>query len=320
MTPVGLILKKEILGSGPISFRRFMDAALYHPEHGYYRRGVNPFGKEGDYYTAEQIQPVFGILISACMKQLFHEMGEPRDFTVVELGAGRCEMAESLSEFRYIPIEVGDDLPEAINGVIFANEFIDALPVHAVVKRNSGFHEMLVGYENQAFCWMEGEPVNEKIALYLSRHASSVPSGTLLEVNLEALVWIENISRHLERGFVMVIDYGYTDPELARFPTGTLMSYRRHAATEDVLSDPGNRDITAHVCFTALQHQASQYGMRKVRFESLARMLLRIGETDQFEQALRGNNQAEIIRRRLQLKSLLFGMGETFQTLLLRKG
>ena len=89
MTPAGEILAAEIRRGGPIPFRRFMEVALYHPECGYYRRARDPFGKEGDFYTAEQMQPVFGILVAARIRQLFREMGEPGGFTVVELGAGR---------------------------------------------------------------------------------------------------------------------------------------------------------------------------------------------------------------------------------------
>ena len=73
MTPAGLILQEEIERDGPITFHRFMDIALYHPEHGYYRRERDPFGKAGDFYTAEQLQPVFGILIAAVMRALASE-------------------------------------------------------------------------------------------------------------------------------------------------------------------------------------------------------------------------------------------------------
>jgi len=319
MTPAGCILRQEIARSGPIPFRRFMEVALYHPEHGYYRRGRDPFGKAGDYYTAEQVQPVFGTLIASCLRSLRSEMGNPPDFAVVELGAGRGEMAEFLSEFAYRAVEIGGAMPDRICGVVFANEFFDALPVHVVVKRGGEFREMRIGFENGRFHWVEGGPAAEKIRLYLERYAAPSHEGALLEVNLDALAWVEEISERLERGYVFVIDYGYTAAEIVRFPAGTLMSYRRHLASGDVLADPGDRDITAHVCFTALQEHASIHNLRTVRFESLARALLRAGEPDQFAAALAGVSDMEILKRRLQLKSLLFGMGETFRTLLARK-
>src|SRR5262245_47390143 len=110
-----------------------MEVALYHPLHGYYRRARDPFGKQGDFFTAEQLQPVFGILIAAAIRALCREMGEPHDFTVVELGSGRGEMAEAFGEWQYLPVEIGGRLPEHFSGVVFSNEFFDALPVHAAV-------------------------------------------------------------------------------------------------------------------------------------------------------------------------------------------
>ena len=137
-----------------------MEVALYHPEHGYYRRPRDPFGKDGDFFTAEQIQPVFGILMAAHIRQLYREMGEPRDFTVVELGAGRREMAEAFSEWNYVPVDIDSGaLPEHFAGVVFSNEFFDALPVDAVVYRNGAFREQRVALADGAFRWHTGEVV-----------------------------------------------------------------------------------------------------------------------------------------------------------------
>ena len=145
MTPLAEILRDEIHRAGPISFERFMDAALYHPELGYYRRPRDPFGIHGDFYTASQLQPVFGILIAERIRNLWQCMGSPEDFTVVELGAGRAEMAEALREFRYVPVDSGaGSLPDRIRGVVFSNEFFDALPVHVAVMRQGAAHELRV--------------------------------------------------------------------------------------------------------------------------------------------------------------------------------
>src|SRR6266566_6860595 len=105
VTPLTDILREEIARKGPMTFHRFMDAALYDPIHGYYRQPRDPIGKEGDFFTAEQLQPVFGILIAARIKQLYREMGEPSDFVVVELGAGRGEVEQALA-CPYIPVEI----------------------------------------------------------------------------------------------------------------------------------------------------------------------------------------------------------------------
>jgi len=318
MTPLAELLRDEIRRGGPMPFERFMRAALYDPVHGYYRRSRDPFGKAGDFYTAEQLQPVFGILVAARVRQLCREMGDPADFTLVELGAGRGEMAGAFSEWRYVGVDLDRGaLPDRFRGVVFANEFFDALPVHAATWCRGSFRELRVGWADR-FVWTAGESVSEEIADYLRRYLPPPEEGAQFEVNLDALAWLERIARALEAGFVFTIDYGFTRAESVRFPRGTLMSYRRHQADENVLEDPGAKDLTAHVAFTALQEHGACIGLETVRFETLAQTLLAAGEADQFAAALESVTEQEQTRRRLQLKSLLFGMGETFRTLLQR--
>jgi SAM-dependent MidA family methyltransferase len=313
------MLRDEIRRDGPIPFRRFMNAALYDPVHGYYRRSRDPFGKDGDFYTAEQMQPVFGILMAARIRTLYQEMGAPPDFTIVELGAGRREMAAAFSEWRYIPVDLAHgEMPERFRGVVFANEFFDALPVEEITFRDGGFREMRVDWDER-FVWAAGPPACDEAADYLRRYFPPPTEGALFEVSLDAMAWQARIARALEAGFVLTIDYGYTRAETVRFPRGTLMSYRRHRADEDVLCDPGATDITAHVAFTALEEHGARLGLETVRFETLAQTLLAAGEADQFAAALAASTNEEELRRRLQLKSLLFGMGETFRTLLQMK-
>jgi len=320
MTPAATLVRDEILRAGPVPFRRFMDVALYHPEYGYYRRSRDPFGKTGDYYTAEQLQPVFGILIGAKVRRMFEDLGKPADFTVVELGAGRREMASAFSGFRYCPVDIdGGDWPENFTGVVFTNEFFDALPVHLTVRRQKIFREVFVDWQDGRFAWADGDPVRGELKNYLERYALAAAEGDIVEVNLEALHWIEHVAGRLERGYVFTIDYGYTVRERSRFPLGSLMSYRNHVAREDVLADLGERDITAHVCFTALEEQGARFGLETVRFETLARTLLDAGEADQFSAALAAASPEEDMRRRLQLKTLLYGMGDTFRVLIQRK-
>jgi len=320
MSPLATLIREEIARRGPICFERFMELALYHPDYGYYRAGRDPFGRGGDYYTAAQLQPVFGTLMAACVRALWEEMGRPEEFQVVDLGAGRGEMASAFSQWSYLAVEVGRGaLPERFQGVVFANEFFDALPVRVGVRRGAGFRELRVAWNGERFVWAEGEEMRGEAADYLRRFAGDAEEGHVAEVNLRALRWLEELAARLERGFVLVIDYGYTAREFGRFPAGTLMSYRRHAALEDVLAQPGARDLTAHVCFTALEEHGARCGLRTVRRETLTQTLLRAGESDAFAAALAAQTEPERLRRRLQLKTLLVGMGETFRTLLLAK-
>jgi SAM-dependent MidA family methyltransferase len=308
MTPLAEILRDEILRSGPIHFSQFMEAALYHPEFGYYRRARDPFGRHGDFYTAEQVQPAFGILTGARVEAVWRDMGEPGDFTVVELGAGREEMAPHFARWRYVPVEVGrGSLPERVTGMIFANEFFDALPVDVVEMREDGPQEMLAGWDGRRFVWTAGPPSYEE---YVRRYFPQAEAGMRMEVNLEALDWMRKIGAALARGYLFTIDYGYTAREAVRFRAGTLMSYRRHMALDDVLAAPGECDITAHVHFTALEEAGAAAGLERARFETLAQAILALGE----------ETVAPVAQTYpMQLKTLLFGMGETFRVLLQRK-
>jgi SAM-dependent MidA family methyltransferase len=316
VTPLETLLRERIARSGPIPFREFMEAALYHPEYGYYRKARDPFGKAGDFYTAEQLQPVFGILIAARIREMFREMGSPPDFAVVELGAGRGEMADALGEWQYIPIETGGNLPRNVRGVIFSNEFFDALPVEAATVIDGTPRQLLVGVEDGRLAWVTGDRVTAAVEEYCRKFC---PQAGMFEANLAALEWMDRIADALQCGFHFTIDYGYVTAEHIRFPQGTLMSYRRHRASEDVLADPGERDITSHVPFSAIEERGAARGLEKMARETLAQTLLHAGESDRFAAALAGATPEEERARRLQLKSLLFGMGETFRTLIQRK-
>lgn len=315
------LIRSAIEREGSISFDVFMELALYAPQAGYYTRGVDRFGKGGDYYTAEQLQPVFGTLIAQYVRSVRDEMRAPSDFRVVELGAGRGDMEPALGEFGYVAVEIGrGSLPKTVTGVVFANEFFDALPVQLVIRRADGFVERRVALVNGKFAFVDGERISDRTLDYVGRWYADARPGSVIEVNLLALEWIGRIAERLERGYVLIIDYGFTNREWIRHHHGTLMSYRGHAASDDVLADPGERDITAHAPFTVLEEYAADRGLQKRRFTTLARFLLDIGEPDHFGAALNAPTESERIHRRLQLKTLLFDMGETFRVLVLEKG
>lgn len=300
-----------------MSFDRFMDLALYAPEAGYYTRARDPFGAAGDFFTAEQLQPVFGRLIREFAESLRSRTGIDEPFEIVELGAGRGEMAAELNGFRYTPIDIARGvMPERVDGLVFANEFFDALPVKVAVRRGSVFREVLVTLDsNGAFRFMDGEPARGDLLHYLERHYTAADEGSIIEAHLQGLEWIDRIASAL-RGWLLIIDYGYTAREWIRHTSGTLMSYYRHSASEDVLAGPGNRDITSHVPFTVLQQRAEARGLSIERFETLASFLLAIGEAGCFASALAASSEQEAMRSRLQLKTLLFSMGETFRVVL----
>ncbi|MEJ7609493.1 MAG: SAM-dependent methyltransferase [Bryobacteraceae bacterium] len=219
--------------------------------------------------------------------------------TIVELGSGRAEMGAAFSCFRYIPVDLRHgSLPVSFSGVLFSNEFFDALPVD--LHLSSG-EEVRVDFDGSRFEW-------------------SPPLGDgIVESQSQRLAWLDRIATALQSGYVITIDYGYTREELVRFPQGTLMSYRKHTALADVLEEPGERDITAHVAFTDLMEHGNMLGLRTILFETLAQFVLRIGGADNFESALAADTELEGLKLRLQLKAILFGMGEGFRVLVQHK-
>jgi SAM-dependent MidA family methyltransferase len=312
---------------GPLPFDRFMEQALYHPELGYYCRARDPFGTAGDYFTNAQVQPVFGRLLAQQFARWRQELAAGEEFAIVELGAGRGETAREvravLPDVRYLEIERrSGSLPESVTGLVFSNEFFDALPVRVVRFEQTGWRERLVRLEAGRLQWTGGPEPPPDVLAYLERFVPEPAPGQVVEAGLEALRWLERVARPLQRGYVLTIDYGYTAAEIVRgrrFPQGSLMSYRGHAALNDVLAHPGEQDITAHVNFSALVERGRELGLKAEPLQSQAQFLLSIGQADEFRSALKAASGREAHRLRMLLKTLLFGLGETFQVLVQRK-
>jgi SAM-dependent MidA family methyltransferase len=301
------ILCDEIQRSGPITFARFMELSLYHPQFGYYRT-ADRFGVRGDFYTAEQLQPVFGEVVAHFVEKLTKERRWDEGFGVLELGAGRAEMADALARWRYCAIDWNlSPLPSEWRGLIFANEFFDALPVHLLVKRNS-WRELYVDCDSGQLCFSEGALSSADLAAYAQEYGTEFPDGGLLEACLAVDEWCLRLSTILLEGDLIVIDYGYQPRELLRFPQGTVLGYARHRASTSVLSNPGERDITAHVNWSWVRTCAERSGFHFHSSYTLATWLLTIWD----EEELRRRWSRADLRWQLQWKQLLFGLGETF--------
>lgn len=324
-SPLEAKLAERIERHGPLLFSEFMEAALYDPEHGYYsaaRRALaEPTGIAGDYYTAAQVQPVFGRIVREALRRIREELSLPEPCTVADWGAGRRLMGEFLGGFRYLPVEAGQAAPSPFEGIVFTNELFDALPVDVVHGTAEGCRLRRVAWREGAFRWIDAEPVAGEWEEYARRLEERLRENGewILEIPVRMEAVLRQISSVVRRGALIIIDYGYTEREVIRFPRGTLMSYRRHAASEDVLRNPGLQDITAHVPFTLLERMAARMGWKAGGLENLSSWLLRAGERDMFAAALHADSEDHAARLRLQLKTLLFGMGETFRVLELRR-
>jgi len=309
-------IANEIRNGGSIPFARFMELALYEPKLGYYRNGRDPFGVPGDFYTAEQLQPVFGEMVAAYTARCAEDAGGASDFSVLEIGAGRAELEPFLRRWRYVPFDFGRGaLPKSVTGLVIANEFFDALPVHLLRKERNDWLELCVGLKGNEFVFVQSGEIPAELIEYARRYARDVEEGSIVEASLAALEWIACISRILDRGRLLVIDYGYEAKELRRFGQGSLIGYRRHQAKDDVLAAPGTKDITAHVNFTALRDAARRSGFLERKTCAFAEWARSLWDEEEFRLRWETANR----RWRLQWKQLVFGLGETFRVMELKK-
>ena len=316
------IMASEIRANGPMPFHRFMELALYHPRFGYYAGTRDPFGHEGDFYTNAQLQPVFGRLVAQQLDRWRRAMGSPDSFTVLELGPGRGETGDEIRrcmpDVNWIPVEHDGCWPDRpVVGAVFCNEFFDALPVDLVERRGNGWIEWRVGLSESGFAWQPG-------GCHVTRRGlPRIGEGRRIETCERQVAAMERIDSVLAQGWVLAIDYGYTHDEVeraGRFPDGSLMGYSRHRADPDVLVEPGRRDITAHVNFSALEDCGRAAGLEVFPLQTQQAFLLGVGEPDSFAYALAAGTEMRRTALRMLLKSLLFGLGETFRALVMRKG
>jgi SAM-dependent MidA family methyltransferase len=313
MTPAGEKIASMIRRCGPLRFAEFMETALYDAECGYYTSGRKVFGREGDFYTSEQIQPVFGRLVAAAAETWRQQCAG--EFRLVEWGAGRGEMEEQLGRFNYAAVDRGrNSAPARFEGAVFSNELFDALAVDAAKRSQGLWRLMRVGLEDGQFVWMESEELEGEWLEYALRAGSFIEEDeALIELPVSLKQMLAEIGGRLVRGQIVAVDYGYTERELRRFPAGTLMAYRKHQASCEVLRNPGEQDITAHVPFTYLLESAAAMGWRDGRLRTLSQWIMEECGECGVEKAVEAESEAERVRLRLKLKTLLFGMGESFR-------
>ena len=328
-------LEQRIQKDGPLSFRDFMEEALYHPEFGYYSSPRNPVGKDGDFFTSSDLDPVFGKLLSRRFQAMAEELNvPPESFTVVEIGAGRGLLARDILQSRRFPyqilersaamcerqrhtlagfdVEWIDELPSYLTGCVFSNEFFDALPIHRVVRRNGVLREIHVTIADDEFVEVEGD---------LQRpFEAPVVEGCTADINLEAREWVGRIAASLKQGFHLAIDYGYLDREFYARPQGTLMCYWHHQISENPYERIGEQDMTAHVNFSDLIEAGRAASLATIEFSSQMDFLIRMGILDEME-PLAVSGTAESVERLLAIKKLILpgNMGERFKVLVQRK-
>jgi len=229
--------------------------------------------------------------------------------------AGRCEIFSKLKE-----LTAGAPQNSDLHGpvILFANEFFDALPVEVIDHRGA----LRVGYENGRFTESFVPPSPQELE-FLDRFGVHPEAGERVEAPLSCLLWMDRIAELFadRRGFVVLIDYGYTrEEQLAGRHRDTIMTYRQHVASPSTYDAPGEQDITAHVNFTALRARGEDRGLHTLALLTQSQFLLGIGEETEFADAFQDCRlPQERAKVTLQLKHLVSpsGMGETFQVLLM---
>ena len=311
-------IRAEIKKRGPQPFAWFMEQALYHSEHGYYSSDRAAIGRRGDYFTNVSVGPLFGELLAAQFAEIWERLGKADNFLIVEQGAHHgqfaCDILEStqrrfpefFSALRYQIVEPFSALQnrqsqtlqqfrdrvlwkksldelEAFTGIHFSNELLDAMPINLRGK--------LVGLDGNKLVFIEG------------------PTGPPL--NQAMLDWIECLSRKLERGFVIAIDYGFSRAEFRE----VLQVRAKHRCLDSPFEEIGQADITAHVNWTDLAGRAEERGLNIAGFTDQHHFIT--GIMAEFP----GLFEEADAKTKRQLQTLLHPemLGRTFQVLALAK-
>jgi SAM-dependent MidA family methyltransferase len=283
-------LVARIRARGPISFAEYMEAALFDPEDGYYTTRAT-IGFEGDYLTASDLGPHFARALSRAFADLWTQLGKPAAWDLVEAGAGRGtflrdvlvslerERPDAARGARLTIVEVsprlreqqsaaldGRDLrwasdPRAlapVQGVIFANEVLDAFPVHVLVRTADGVREVFVEEHGGVLSEVLRAPSQPDFGW---RVPERLPQGGRWEVSPAAEGWVASLGPALTSGYVVFVDYGGDENELlTRLGAGTLRGFSRHRLITDPYGEPGAQDLTASVNFTAIRRAAEGAG------------------------------------------------------------
>lgn len=316
-----------------------MELALYTPGLGYYARGDRQFGalpaSGSDFITAPQLSPLFGRALARQVEQALAASGTRE---LWEFGAGSGALAAQLLAAlgdrieRYTIVDLSgtlrerqrqtvaeqvpqhaaklgwvDRLPESIEGVVVANELLDAMPVVLLRFDGRQWLERGVALADPGgngshgsghtptaprFVWSDRPTTLQPPDT--SGHAAGrnyVP-GTVTELPRQASGFIRTLAATLQRGAAFLIDYGFPEHEFyhPQRSGGTLMCHRAHQADPDPLEAPGEKDITAHVDFTAIALAGQDTGLAVLGYTSQARFLLNCGLADDLQVASARND------------------------------
>ncbi|MDR2614015.1 MAG: SAM-dependent methyltransferase [Candidatus Accumulibacter sp.] len=339
---------------GWIGFNRFMEMALYTPGLGYYSGGAHKFGEAGDFVTAPELGPIFAQTLAVQARQIL-DLGAPH---IIEVGGGSGRLAADLllelerldrlpESYRFLElsgelrerqramlaelaphllprVDWLDRLPTRFCGLVLANELLDALPVHLARWDDEAIFERGVAWRDGRLVW-EDVPARGRLLERAQGIAAEYqpPAGYVSEIGLAASDWTAAWGALLERGALLLIDYGFPRHEFyhPQRMSGTLMCHYRHHAHDEPFFLPGLQDITAHVDFTAIAESAYEAGLELLGYTTQASFLLDCGVTGilartPYEEARRYLPLAQAVRKLVSPVE----MGELFKVMALGKG
>ena len=344
MTPLAEHLRAEIVKRGPITFAEYMEAALYHPDHGYYSSPEPRTGNKGHFMTSPEVDAAFGELWTNAFRRVWEAVGKPATFSVVELGPGEGGFCRSVLDcasngfgdaIRYLLVEprasarerqrteISDervtwapsiDEVSVPAGAIFANEVLDNQPVHLVGPGANGLVEVYVDADEEGLGFVDGPVSSDEIEPYLIE-ARTWPLQGRMQVGLAAVGLASRSLAAIERGAIFLIDYGLEAAEIYERGGNTVVTYSERGAGSDPFEDPGTVDITAHADWTGVRRALIAAGAEVIGPKLQADVLRALGsaEVDQrlnneHEEALaNGDGRAafRVLSRRNALGALL---------------
>jgi SAM-dependent MidA family methyltransferase len=302
------------VAGGWISFADYMNTALYAPGLGYYAAGARKFGAGGDFITAPELTPLFGRTLASQLAQVIAQVREPE---IIELGPGSgrlcADVLAALAErdalpARYRLLEVSpelrerqrehlaatvrdclprvewiDMLPERWRGAVLANEVLDALPAHLVVRRGGEWLERGVTFDAAGGLAFADRALASAGLRERARARFPATGDYLSELNPAAEALVSSLAQRCEQGLVLLIDYGFPAAEYyhPQRDEGTLMAHYRHRALADPFFRPGLVDLTAHVDFSAMARAGVARGMTVAGFATQAQFLVNCGVLDE---------------------------------------
>jgi SAM-dependent MidA family methyltransferase len=315
-------------------------------------------GWSGDFYTSSDVYPILGRALAAQARQMDELVGRPTPFTIVEMGAGKgflardclaaihAEQDDFASRVRYVMIERSPAMrklqcqnlapwlskpglvtwvesldglaPQSVTGLFFSNELLDAFPVHRIQVTAERTEELCVDYQDGRFVDCLKPLSTAALVQYLQQLNTPWLEGYRTEVNLQAMDWMEQVARRMDRGFVLTIDYGHTAQDLygPERKDGTFLCYFRQQTNEDPFIRVGEQDMTAHVDFSSLAAVGEKQGLHVTGFTNQMSFLMGLGVEEMIE-ALEPESPEFFAAIHL-LKA--GGMGTTFKVLVQHKG